>query len=392
MKILFISHEATASGAPRLLMETQKWLRKNTALEFSTVFVRGGDLLPEFESIGRVIGVIETSSQRSVASRIVSKVRRIVSLLPDHLALKARRAGPFDLLYCNSIASASNISLFKECAPLVVSHIHELPALIGIFGPKAIEGLLSHSRHFFAVSNAVRTGLVEKFGVDPSRISLTSGFIGQDFGCDVDSKQAARQLRSHLNLPAEALVVGVCGIGGLTKGHDLLPQLVKNLPFSVAGREVHLVHVGRFANLSDLAMLKRDAEVLGVAARLHYVGPRTDVAEWIAGFDVLAHPSREDAFGLVLLEAAKFGVPAVCFAQGGGAPEFCETGAGAVVPYLRVDLMARTIENLLRDESSRAVMGQTAKDQLVVRYQADSAMPVWLDLVTKLVTQSRISG
>lgn len=385
MKILFISHEATATGAPRLLMEIQRWLKANTSVEFATVFVRGGVLLQEFESVGQVIGVIHPAAQHSIASRVVAKVRRLVSSSTDRLVRKARSAGPFDLVYCNSIASASSTSHFRACAPLVATHIHELPALIQAFGPQAIESALFNSDHFLAASTAVRTGLVEVFGADPSHISVMNGFISPDFGQGVDPLKAAFKLRAHLNIPTESLVVGVCGTGALHKGHDLLPQVLSNLPATILGREVHLVHVGASPSASDLALLKRDAEIFGVASRLHYAGRRTDVAEWTAGFDVLAFPSREDAFGLVLLEAAKFGIPTVCFDQGGGAPEFCEGGAGVTVPYLCAASMARAIAELLGNEQARMAMGGVARAKLLTHYQVDSAIPRWMGLLNGLL-------
>jgi len=389
VKILFISHEATATGAPRLLMETQRWLKANTSIEFATVFVRGGVLLREFETIGRVMGVIEPPRQRSIATRVVSRIGRIVSSSATRLARKAYSAGPFDLIYCNTIASASSISHFRACAPMVVSHIHELPAAIRAFGPQAIESAFMHSGHFLAASTAVRAGLVEKFGADPSHISVMNGFICPGFGRDVDPQRAAHQLRSHLKLPASALVVGVCGTGALHKGHDLLPQVLRHLPAAINGREAHLVHVGRSPGAGELALLKRDAEIFGVASRLHYGGLHPDVAEWTAGFDVLAFPSREDAFGLVLLEAAQFGIPTVCFDQGGGAPEFCEGGAGVAVPYLSAESMARAIAELLADERARAAMGGVAKAKLLAHYQVDSAMQRWMSLLNGLLRRQR---
>lgn len=366
-------------------MTMQEWLAERSDVEFSTVFLRGGPLLPDFRTIGPVFDVAGLERNRSTSERIATRLGVKFPSAIDRLARSIELKGPFDILYSNTIVSSSGISAFLKCAPLVVSHIHELPTLIRWSGEENIDVLKKYADQILAGSNAVRDGLINSFSFEPARIAVVNGFISLNFGANIDKPRAASALRARLNLPASALIVGVCGTGGLHKGHDLVPQLLLHLPPSILGREVHVVHVGAFMSQFDFALLRRDAEVLGVSQRLHYVGAQPDVAPWTAGFDVLAFPSREDAFGLVLLEAARFGIPSVCFAQSGGAPEICEGGAGVVVPYLRADLMAQALCTLLEDETLRRATGLKAEQKFLGHHHVDSAMSAWLELIRRLI-------
>jgi len=61
------------------------------------------------------------------------------------------------------------------------------------------------------------------------------------------------------------------------------------------------------------------AEDLGVADRLHFLGPvaHADLAAHFAAADVVAVPSRTETFGLTALEALATGTPVVATAAGG---------------------------------------------------------------------------
>ena len=105
-----------------------------------------------------------------------------------------------------------------------------------------------------------------------------------------------------------------------------------------------------------------DGRRLGLGDRIKFVGPLEQPAELFAAMDVFALTSREDPFPLVMLEAAAAGVPVVCFAGGGGAPEFVDPDAGRVAPFLDVAGMAAAISDLLERGEERQRMGHVAAE------------------------------
>lgn len=98
----------------------------------------------------------------------------------------------------------------------------------------------------------------------------------------------------------------------------------------------------------------------GVAGRIRWAGFRSDVDRILAGCDLFVHPSLDDAFPTVLLEAMAAGLPVVA-SRVGGIPEIVTPGAtGELVPPGDPERLAATISRLLADRALLAEMSQNA--------------------------------
>lgn len=99
----------------------------------------------------------------------------------------------------------------------------------------------------------------------------------------------------------------------------------------------------------------------GIAERVRWAGYRTDVDEILAGCDVFAHPSLDDAFPTVLLEAMAAGLPVVASSVG-GIPEIVDSGVtGILVPPGNAAALAEGISSLLADRPCLARMSEAAR-------------------------------
>lgn len=95
----------------------------------------------------------------------------------------------------------------------------------------------------------------------------------------------------------------------------------------------------------------------------------------IAGARLLVLPSRQEPFGIVVLEAASLGVPVVA-SRVGGLPEIIDDGrSGALVSPDKVDELAQAITAVLRSPSLSAnyadTLRRTAQDRFPWRLAAD---------------------
>ena len=113
-------------------------------------------------------------------------------------------------------------------------------------------------------------------------------------------KNAARQL---LNLPLQGRLLAFIANDYQKKGLSTLLQALTLLP-----QDVQLAVVG---NPKHINIFQEKAKVLGLESRVYFLGHLLDVSPLYVASNVFAHPTTEDTFGMVVLEAMAHGLPVV---------------------------------------------------------------------------------
>lgn len=172
-------------------------------------------------------------------------------------------------------------------------------------------------------------------------------------GVDLEAGDHHRQLpRDELrrDLGVDGAFV-ICTVARLERSKGL-ETLVRALPL-IAERapEVVAVVVGPDDPLSGghADELRERAEQAGVADRLRLVGGRRDVLRWMAAADVVVHPARHEAFGIVVVEALSVGTPVVACLDG-GVGEIVTDGVDAIAfPAGDSEALAQAVLRLVHD-------------------------------------------
>jgi L-malate glycosyltransferase len=134
----------------------------------------------------------------------------------------------------------------------------------------------------------------------------------------------------------------------------------------------------------DRGEAEREAEQLGVADGVRFLGRLDRVVTILQATDLFLLPSQSESFGLAALEAMACGAPAVA-SRVGGLPEVIEDGvSGILEPPGSVEAMGRRAVELLlnapRFEAMRAAAIARAStfsaDRIVPRYEELYAMAV----------------
>src|SRR4051794_39912860 len=60
--VLFVSHDATRTGAPIVLLHLLRWLRANTDIDPTVLLTGDGPLATEFEAVGATVMLPPTTS------------------------------------------------------------------------------------------------------------------------------------------------------------------------------------------------------------------------------------------------------------------------------------------------------------------------------------------
>jgi UDP-glucose:(heptosyl)LPS alpha-1,3-glucosyltransferase len=119
-----------------------------------------------------------------------------------------------------------------------------------------------------------------------------------------EEKQAARQrLRQEHGWAADRLLLFV-GSGFRVKGLDRAIRSLAALD-DLERTHTRLVVIGQ-NRPGEFARLARQS---GVNDRVHFLGGRHDVYDWMLASDLLIHPARSEAAGMILIEALTAGLP-----------------------------------------------------------------------------------
>ena len=112
------------------------------------------------------------------------------------------------------------------------------------------------------------------------------------------------------------------------------------------------------------AALEAQARRLGIGHAVHFAGIQEDVVSAYAAMDVFVLPSRDEGFGLVLLEAMAMGVP-VIGTRVIGVEDVVEDGAnGLLVPYADAPALARAVRRLFDDGALADRLRETAAERV----------------------------
>jgi len=109
-----------------------------------------------------------------------------------------------------------------------------------------------------------------------------------------------------------SFIIGAVGSLEKRKGHSFLikaaPQIIKQIP------NAKFVIVGAGALLNSL---QKQVKRLNLKRYFCFLGYRLDIEKVVSAFDVFVHPSAEEGFGIVILEALAIGKPIVAYCVGG---------------------------------------------------------------------------
>lgn len=389
LKVLFLSQDATRTGAPIYLLRLLRWLHRNTRVEIHLLSVRGGELLPHFQAVAVSAQVWDDPAATS--SPCLTRVQRLFGarllLGRPHReqVIHRLRALNVDLIYANTTAVTRLLQeLIARLAKPFVWHLHETSSMIRTFAGPAFPAIASRARRIIVVSNYNRDEVINLFKVPEGQVALQYPFIDQaEFSAD--DRSSAGALRAELGIDPDDFLVGACGPLTFVKGPELFILLAREVMQRLPRRKIRFLWLGGDCAGPDYRVLTKSLERLGLSGAVAFVGARSEPFRYFAMFDLFVLCSREDSFPLVVLENAYLGTPTLCFAQSGGISEFVAPDCGVTVGYLDIVGMAAEIIRLAEDHDELARLGRNARDR-VRRFSVDAAAPAVYALLKAAVS------
>lgn len=216
-------------------------------------------------------------------------------------------------------------------------------------------------------SQAVVDELVVESG-DRNRIGLIHNgvVVLPPEGDDVRQVQ-----RTALDIPSDAFVMAIVANLFHYKGHsdllDALGSVTLLLP-----QPWRLVVIGR--DEGEGPQLRLQAERLGIADWILWLGERQDVHAILPVADIGLLVSHQEGFSNALIEAMGWGLPMIATAVGGNLDAIVDGQSGRLIPPRDPAALGAAILELALDPPKRRAMGLAARERTLTMFSQDACV------------------
>jgi glycosyltransferase involved in cell wall biosynthesis len=278
-----------------------------------------------------------------------------LSVYPEAVRrLRRREFGHLDVIIDvqNGIPFMSKAVSVGTPVVVLVHHVHReqwpvvydrVRSRIGWWIESVLAPWLYRDCTYVAVSQRTRTELTE-LGVDAHRIHVIHNGIDQAPGLGVDRS-------AHPHIAVVGRLVPHKRVEHILRAAAILRRRHPDLRVSVVGDgwwSPQLEHAARALGVDDMV------DFCG------FVDEKTKHSIYAASW-VLALPSLKEGWGIVVMEAATHGVPAVAYREAGGVAESILDGETGLLVDGDVRDYARALDRLLSDAALRTALGEAAR-------------------------------
>lgn len=377
-RILFISHDASRTGAPILLLHFLKALHKrNTDFIIEVIIGMNGPLVKEFTAIGRtlILHSPQEAVQQNKIFKLFSRIKNKFLPPPNRQSLLKEKLSRFlvehyDLVFSNTITNGFILQALPPINGKVITYVHELENSIKTFtNPEALAFNLERSDYFLYPSRAVKNNLEAVHKIGNEKLFHLPYYIPEINVSDELKVNKKKELRCE-----GKIMIGAIGTSDWRKGIDLFIQLALLTRKRLPEKSMKFIWIGASLNGQTYNQLAYEIQQAGLAGYVEVLGSVSNPLDYLACLDIFILTSREDPYPLVVLEAGMLEKPIICFEKSGGAPEFLAEGRGLVVPFLDLESMANGVSELIRRKDIREKYGKSAYEKYEALHSENSAV------------------
>lgn len=177
--------------------------------------------------------------------------------------------------------------------------------------------------------------------------------------------------RAALNIAGDAFVMVIVANLFRYKGHADLLEALGRIALELP-QPWRLVVIGR--DEGEGPELLSQAERLGVADRILWLGERRDVQDILPVADVGLLVSHQEGFSNALIEAMGQGLPMIATAVGGNLDAIADGHSGLLVPTQNPAALAAAILDLAGHPERRRKMGLAARERILGLFSKDACV------------------
>lgn len=368
-KILFILHEDTKSGAPKVILDLIKHLQSLHPNEFIInlfIFNKTGEYHDEFKKTSNKIFSFPTFKNKIIKTLI--EILSINKLYLLYLAYKNN----YDIIYGNTVSTLKSLYQIKKLSPkaFAILHVHESEYLCNLFLEiEQAKVYLQEIDKIICVSKFTKKNLIENYKSKDNLIEVVYPFIElNNISKEINSKIEAKYKGN-----VELLMTNI-GNPHLTKGTDLIPQIAVYLKEINPELKFKILIIGNKLETEYIKAIRLDIKKLNLGENIIIINHVPDPIDYLKISDLYIIPSREDSFSLMGIYANYLNIPTISFKNNGGLSEVFNNEKYIQVDYLNTQKFAEAIicftQN--RDKIMNIDYSQINKffeEQLVLNYK-----------------------
>lgn len=352
-QVLFVSHEASQTGAPAVLLALMRWFKSNTNVSFAILIGASGPWNDRFQEIAPCFFFDDDHEHG-----FEDELRRFCG-------------SEVQAVYVNTIAAGVYAKHLDYLDAEIITHVHEMENLFKIFA-ESYAYLQEKCTKYIAVSQGSVDALKRRIN-DRAQVTFLKPFI--------DRKPS---YNNSARRPTSKNIIYGCGAVERRKGFDLFCEVAAKIA-STGYRDFKMYWIGS-ADKKDLIPYT-EIHKHNVGEYVEWLGPQDNAREFFTFGDIFLLPSREDPYPLVCMEAAECEMPIICFSEeAGGMHSFVESDAGVIVDYLDTTMMANSVIELLHDREKLIKLGKTAAEKVAERHYVEVVAPSIFELFPKIAS------
>ena len=344
--IVVLSFDASRTGAPILLLSfilASKTLFPQ--IDFKLFLLHGGPLYDQFkESIDtEILGspVLRRLRRTRLHAFFERDVFEKIDLWCTKKRLKKFERYPWDI---NTFPALKSFQDFRINPKTVTWHFRELESTVAHFGTKEeLATLASLVDAIIPDSYAVRKFLSDN-GVKSDCMHVLHEYVNTD-------QTPVKRISDN-----KKFIVAGSGSPIWRKGFDIFLQSAISYSYQYPSDEVEFHWFGELDTRTK-HQAQSDLAKAGIHEKVIFHGQVSNPIDSYAQADLLFATTREEPFGLIVLEAALGKVPCLAMDGVGGLNEFIEH-AELVVPYMDIGSAVKKIHTLLINEPKRKDLGE----------------------------------
>lgn len=360
-KILVISHEATLTGAPILLLNLLQCLQNH--FQFTIVLKRGGDLEKNFKQFGTTYLLKhknysnETNILKKIYDRIIYFFKQLQIIIP-YLQC--------NVVLSNTVCNGRLLKRFSVVGKPILLYVHELESMIQYFNEfKDSEFSLKLAQVIFYPSNAVQNNLIQQHKVEFSKTTFLPYYFPKEiFDHSSNEKLFYRKkFLEQYSIPEQAFLVVGMGMVSERKGTqhfiDVASEAIQ------LNSNIYFVWIGDFNQDSYAQNIKSKFFDNTKNKQVIFTGKLPYASTNLLAFDLFFLSSIEDPYPLVVLEAAYQNVPTICYNNSGGIVEFIGSEYGFAIEKLSIQQTTKKIIEIAQQPFLLKEISKKIKERVI---------------------------